>query len=387
METSALQRLYVPSFNEVVTSKGVTLVEDKKLWVRSALNPVEDFSGYSIQHILHHDQPIELHATYFSSFEDVELFGPHHLHAFIGADNRFDCQDIAGYRNRLKYHVDHHPGRDLAMPQITYEGDDFYIDRSRLKDKDTSKVEGSIFFATPLEPLNWGMWLLQGVVSARFFVQHQPADRLMAYVGRDWQRKLLIIAGVQDDKILHYDVGVTYKCDRLSTLQYSHVNLAPTEKECEIFHQMAAELAPDASLHTGRRLFLSRKKITESSGGRYRALLNEDELLAEVAAIGYEIIEPETLPLAEQVRLFREADVVVGLGGAAMFNVVFCRPGTTVISIESSTNFIYGHAALFKSLGHKAGMIFGSQDLTDESPVHKRWSVDIGRVSSVLKAL
>lgn len=32
--------------------------------------------------------------------------------------------------------------------------------------------------------------------------------------------------------------------------------------------------------------------------------------------------------------MFHEADVVVGPGGAGMFNTVFCRPGTKVVSIE-----------------------------------------------------
>jgi capsular polysaccharide biosynthesis protein len=103
--------------------------------------------------------------------------------------------------------------------------------------------------------------------------------------------------------------------------------------------------------------------------------------------LNFEIHEPETMTFADQIKLFRESSVVVGLGGAALFNVVFCKPGTTVVSIESSNSFVHNHAALFASLGHKYGFIFGCQDVTDTAPVHKRWSIDVDGLLSVLRGL
>jgi capsular polysaccharide biosynthesis protein len=122
---------------------------------------------------------------------------------------------------------------------------------------------------------------------------------------------------------------------------------------------------------------ISRLSITQRSKKQYRALQNENELIDALAARGFDIVEPERLSFPEQVRVFREAECVVGLGGAGLFNVIFCQAGTRVVSIESSTAFVRGHALLFGSLGHRLGIVLGKQDPQDDSPVHKRWTVNV----------
>jgi len=348
---------------------------------------VIDLSSRHLEHSLLVSQPQEQHAVYLSQFHDVELFGHHHLHAVISAGDHFDCQEISGYERRLQYHVLNHPGRELPMPQITREGGNFFIDRSNLGKNDTKHIAGDVFFGTPIEPLNWGMWLLQAIPSAAFFAENKPADRFLAHVGRDWQRALLLTLGVPADAIEHQELGRTYHCDRLTMYQYSKIELVPTPKEREIFSRLRKKLAPDANDRAGRKLFLSRRSITRESAGKYRALQNEDDVVAAAEALGFEICEPELLSIPDQIKLFSEAEIVVGLGGAALFNVIFCKPGTRIVSIESSTAFVHGHASLFASLGHRFAFVFGSQDITDPEPVHKRWSIDVPGLVSALKAL
>ena len=43
------------------------------------------------------------------------------------------------------------------------------------------------------------------------------------------------------------------------------------------------------------------------------------------------------LKFADQVRLFNEADYIVGLHGAAFANLAFCKPNTKIIEIRPST--------------------------------------------------
>jgi capsular polysaccharide biosynthesis protein len=79
----------------------------------------------------------------------------------------------------------------------------------------------------------------------------------------------------------------------------------------------------------GSRLLLRRRSAT-------RRVLNEDavcDLL--VRDWGFEVLYPETLGFADQVRRLHAAEVVVGAQGSAMSNCVFCAPGTRVVSICS----------------------------------------------------
>ena len=104
-----------------------------------------------------------------------------------------------------------------------------------------------------------------------------------------------------------------------------------------------------------------------------RALRREHRLRQR----GFTIIQPERLEFPEQVRAFSGARVIVGLGGAGMFNAVFARPGTRLVTIESSMSWVASHVNMFASLGLSCGVILGKQDMSDPEPVHKRWQLDI----------
>jgi hypothetical protein len=63
---------------------------------------------------------------------------------------------------------------------------------------------------------------------------------------------------------------------------------------------------------------------------RGRNLTNENELCDRLARHDYHAIEPGSMSLEEQIAAFSGAEHVVGSLGAAMTNIVFCRPGTRV---------------------------------------------------------
>ena len=113
--------------------------------------------------------------------------------------------------------------------------------------------------------------------------------------------------------------------------------------------------------------------------------MNETSLVRAFTNRGYEIVEPELFSFPDQIRLFAEADLVVGLGGAGMFNTIFSPPSTRVVSIESSTDFAHNHADLFGSLGHPFAFIFGAQDPEDTTPVQKRWTIDVKETMKAIR--
>jgi hypothetical protein len=70
-----------------------------------------------------------------------------------------------------------------------------------------------------------------------------------------------------------------------------------------------------------------------------RKILNEDVIITDLAANGFEIIDPDELSLYEQVGLMQQARIVVGAHGAALSNLVFCREGAAVIELFSPDYF------------------------------------------------
>ena len=97
-------------------------------------------------------------------------------------------------------------------------------------------------------------------------------------------------------------------------------------------------------------LFVGRGK------GDRRPLVEAEKIWAGLQKLGFAQIEPERMSVAEQVRAFRSARVVVGAHGAALANLAFCRPGTYVIELFSPryVNPCYRNLALAAGLLHGA---------------------------------
>lgn len=376
------QRLILPTRNEVLASPDLVCLEPPEIWTRPAADFVVDLSGKQLDHSLGVTRSEHRHGSYRDRFSDVLLFGYHHFHGILSSNGRIDCQVIDTISNLLSNHIAYHPGRDTPIPQIYREKKGYSFVPT---DVPPIQLEGAHYFGTPIEPENWGMWLLHAIPSAVDFLSNPQADRLLVYMGRQWQRSLLNALGVPDEKLVHYELATTYHCDTLILKRFSNIDLSPSRLEMEIFAKVARDVGGVKEAKVSRRLFLSRRRTTRESKGTYRALLNEASLLRAFADRGYEIVEPELLSFPDQIRLFAEADLVAGLGGAAMFNTIFSPPSTRVVSIESSTDFAHNHADLFGSLGHPFAFIFGAQDLEDTTPVQKRWTIDVRETMKAIR--
>lgn len=80
---------------------------------------------------------------------------------------------------------------------------------------------------------------------------------------------------------------------------------------------------------SGRRLYISR------GGVGTRGVENEEEIVSFIEQYGFERITIETMTLQEQARLFNQCEVVIAPHGAALINLVHCRPGTKLIEFFS----------------------------------------------------
>ncbi len=85
----------------------------------------------------------------------------------------------------------------------------------------------------------------------------------------------------------------------------------------------------------GRHVYLTRGTVRNN-----RTVRNEAEVVEALGRRGFEVVDPGGLPVVEQVRTFAEADVIVGPHGAALANLVFCSPGSTVVEIFPAMSFV-----------------------------------------------
>ena len=88
-------------------------------------------------------------------------------------------------------------------------------------------------------------------------------------------------------------------------------------------------------------------------------------------------LDPPGKPVTRLRNPLSSAGLILGASGSAMFNSVFCHPGTKLIDIESEPHWIHAHMCLFGSLGLKYGIFEATPSNLDFSIAHKPYNVNI----------
>ena len=327
----------------------------------------------------------QIHGSYLVSRSDVLLFGPNHL---VSQSGLWSCETRTVKRQFMEFVTragfsNFYPG---VKPGIELEGDDIVLDCNTLSQYDVDSITEPVFLATPLEPDNWGRWIATTLPKCAQFKVFGNGRKLFCRAAYPWQRDLLQLLGIEEAQTLEHDPGKTYFCRDALTVEQSATDMMVSEAEKQVYADLADACRQDSTDTFGERIFVSRL-ATSAKHPHYRVLQNELDLIAALGELGFKTVQPEQLPVKEQIGLFARAKCVVTLGGAALFSARFCEPGTTVVDIESSDYFIRDHSRMLSSMGHRFGVIFGQQDPADQTLVHKRWTIDVQRACTAIREI
>ncbi len=84
----------------------------------------------------------------------------------------------------------------------------------------------------------------------------------------------------------------------------------------------------------------------------------ESKLQKHLKNNGFEIYDPDTLSIPEQIKLFSEATEVFAIHGGVLANLIYCREGTTVHEI-----FTHPYRTMFfEALSRDLGLIYSSSE-------------------------
>jgi len=131
-----------------------------------------------------------------------------------------------------------------------------------------------------------------------------------------------------------------------------------------------------------------RKKLYLRRSGRSRPMENSDEVEALMREQGFSIVEPETLSFSDQVRLFSDAGVIVGQGGAALGNIIFAPAAChlVVLTTWSPYTIHYYFANLAAALGQTCTLIMCEPVQSELGEHRAHMGVNVP-VSTLLKAI
>jgi capsular polysaccharide biosynthesis protein len=260
---------------------------------------------------------------------------------------------------------------DTRLIRTTGASGDFVLDDRGQAVRD---IGGTAISLTSIEPSNYGSFLFR--VAPKLATVRSlgiDCDQFVVWDISETTSQLLEALGVPPGRIVGHDTNAVTRFDRLIVPTLRNPDAFLDEESRALFRSFARDSAApsDQSL-----IYVSRYSISKGSHST-RQMLNEGELISRLAAIGFAIVEPEELSFPELVQTFSGARMVVGPAGSGMFNVVFCRPGTKIVDIESEPHWVYAHAGLFASCGLRYGIFSGEVDPSDSQTVHRRWHVNV----------
>ena len=137
---------------------------------------------------------------------------------------------------------------------------------------------------------------------------------------------------------------------------------------------------------TGR--FASPARIYISRGdASHRKVRNEDEILRFLEKLGFTAVTPGEHSLAEQVRLFSGAEVIIGVHGAGLTNIMWTKPGATVLEIMPERLDDAGYRFLSNLQGHHHHLMFARQFPHHFGDAYGDIEIDTGPFTAAVQSL
>jgi hypothetical protein len=311
------------------------------------------------------------HSTYVRVTKDATVFGPNYV---VDLNGRCYSESLDFRQGALEYYnktMRHSHGAD--GPDVVFMGDGADIIWSDSSQEKIVDLGEPVILVTPFEINNWGRWVSHVIPKLMHISELGLTGKLLVRSQSPWQSRLLEIFGFGPDRIIPHDPNITYRSPSVTSFQHSSADFTVSPKELRDYDCIRSRFP--AEDNAPKKLFLSRSSMAQKRP-TYRRLINEDELLSALTSMGFVAFEPELHSFEKQVSWLSGADVVVGLGGAGMFNAVFCNSRAKVVTIESSSTFITSHTGIFASLGLWHGVIYGKPVDQSAGGAHATWRVD-----------
>jgi capsular polysaccharide biosynthesis protein len=304
---------------------------------------------------------------------DVDLIG---YRCFLTKENIFFTDDALLEDRRapwLKSLARPEPGlnEDTLLRPSGIADDVYKIDRTTVG---AERIKGRVVALVSQEPIIYGSWLFRIIAKTAMLERLGLTDeKILVHNRYPTFKESLELAGINTRRLIHQDTKKIYRLDHVIVPGHRNGHAFLDDDSRAVFTKMRDGVGAS---YTGRKIYVARNKPGQKNWNG-RVMMNEAELVDALTKIGFEIVVPGTLTMRQQIETFSAASFIVGGSGSAMFNAVFCQPGTKLIDIEAEPHWINAHMCLFSSLQLDYGVFVGKADPTDTAPVHRRWSVNI----------
>jgi capsular polysaccharide biosynthesis protein len=250
------------------------------------------------------------------------------------------------------------------------------------------------FYLGGLNADAFGHWVPEYLPKLFFFERHSAFHQWPLIVEESMPPSHFdYLAALTDRPLVRLAPGTGLRCQRLFYAptptfhppEVFNVPDLPFNEICafsqKALHEMRARVLAkiDGPSPAGKRFYLTRRAM------RWRRLLNDADVAAYLESQGFAIIAPETLSFADQVRLFRNAEIIVAPIGSSFENLVFAPQGVKVL-VLSQKNLFNSNPYYSMMRGVGADPLFVCGDEADPFK-HADFIVPLDRIRAALQQI
>jgi len=225
---------------------------------------------------------------------------------------------------------------------------------------------------------NYGHWVNENLPQLRclHFYEHNSSESVKILINSaspSWIEEYLVQLGYDETRIIRWSGGpLQVNKLVLPNLKYIHsFDVDPNPLGKQWARDISLErFRKTENINSPRRIYLSRQ------GGPRRMVENFDELSVLLNQYGFEIIRPESLTLLEEIELFHNAEVILGVTGSNLAGIVFSMK-SKLIEILPPDKHLIVYYTMSNELGIEYWYYNGISPMENYNSIHENILIDI----------
>ena len=195
-------------------------------------------------------------------------------------------------------------------------------------------LRGDYYYLDMLFSVSYGHWFSDELPRLVSVLPHLPTTTrfIVSDPFQEYKSQSLVALGIGKDRVTPVKGYYEIHCERLwFATPLGSCEWASTSPQ--ILGQIREALLRAYEATSGptpERIYISRNMTAN------KRLANEDQLLPLIEKYGFTVVRPEQLSLAQQVRTFSKARVVLGAHGAGLTNLLFSRPVGLLLELQDA---------------------------------------------------
>lgn len=242
------------------------------------------------------------------------------------------------------------------------------------------KLSGSYTTITARMWTNYYHWIAECLTRLTLVEKMPRVPIILPRNLQRWHRESLAELGVESDRVIELEDGC-YEVDHLyfPSFQGRTGNIADWA-----YRDLRQSFwgTRGHSPKRGKRIYLGRFNVA------HRRIVNEDEVICALEKEGFVPMDGQALSIRDQVSTLMDAEIIVGIHGAGMANILFAPPGATVVEILDPSHLVGCFYAMAESLEHDYWYLLAENvSVLSNSPLRKGYDDLIVPVDKLLKTL